>query len=232
MTRIFADGISISSLQKYTSNPMIQGYTTNPTLIRQLGVTDYLGYVRDFLELVPDKSVSVEILTTDDDASIIREAKLLASLGANACIKVPVTDIMGRMLGGPITALASEGLSLNVTAITTKSQIEQASSWLENSNSSFISVFAGRIADTGIDPCPFIEFAVEAAQVNKSLEVIWASPREIFNYVQAKRSQCHVITMTEGLISKLELLGKDLEQYSLETVRMFDEDARKSHYVI
>lgn len=232
MTRVFADGISIPALQDYISNPIIDGYTTNPTLIRKLGVSDYLGYVRDFLELVPDKSVSVEILTTDDDASIIREAKLLASLGDNACIKIPITDTTGRMLGESISALASEGLSLNVTAITTKSQIEQASKWLEISNASFISVFAGRIADTGIDPCPYIEFAVEAAKVNNSLEVIWASPREIYNYVQAKQSQCHVITMTEGLIAKLEFIGKDLEQYSLETVRMFDEDAKKSNFVI
>jgi transaldolase len=232
LTKIFADGIAISSLEAYTSNPIIQGYTTNPSLIRTLGVTDYLGYVRDFLERVPDKSVSVEILTTENDAAIIREAKLLASLGANACIKIPVTDINGRMLGDSIKALVSEGLAVNVTAITSKTQISEAVGWLENSELSFISVFAGRIADTGVDPSEYIDFAVKAAKVNTNIEVIWASPREIYNYIQAKENKCHVITMTEALISKLKLLGKDLDQYSLETVKMFDEDAKKSNYRI
>lgn len=232
MTKIFADGIGIPSLHKFVGNPIIEGYTTNPTLIRKLGVTDYLGYIRDFLEMVPEKSVSIEVLTTQDDAAIIREAKLLASLGANACVKIPITDTRGRLLGDVIKFLASEGLSVNVTAITTKYQIEHAAGWLARSRESYISVFAGRIADTGIDPCPYIKFAVEASRVNEKIEVIWASPREIYNYIQAQESNCHVITMTEDLLSKLNTLGKNLEEYSLQTVRMFEEDAKKSMYVI
>jgi transaldolase len=232
MTKVFADGIAISSLEEFERNKSIFGYTTNPTLIRKLGVLNYLEYVREFLEKVPEKSVSVEILSTQDDASIIREAKLISSLGSNVCIKIPVTDTHGRLLGNPIRELACEGLSINVTAITTKNQIQHAAEWLAESRDSFISVFAGRIADTGVDPCPYIQLAVSEAEANQTLQVIWASPREVYNYVQARETKCDVITMSADLIAKLALLGKDLEEYSLETVRMFEEDARKSQYSI
>ncbi|HVS84907.1 MAG TPA: transaldolase [Gaiellaceae bacterium] len=225
--RLFADGADKASMLALADNPLIAGFTTNPTLMRKAGVTDYHTFARDVLAAVPDRPISFEVVSDDFDA-MEREARALAAWGANVCVKIPVTNTRGEPAGDLVHRLAVDGIHVNVTAILTLPQVEAACEWLAGCRIGYISVFAGRIADTGRDPVPVMAEAVRIMSANSALELVWASPREILNVVQADSVGCHIVTLTDDLIAKLPLLGKDLDEFSLETVAMFAHDARSA----
>jgi transaldolase len=206
-------------------NPLIKGFTTNPTLMRKAGVRDYEAFARDVLEAIPDRPISFEVFA-DDLTEMADQARLIAGWGENAYVKIPVTNTLGRSSALLIARLAAEGIPLNVTAILSLAQVRAAAEALADGPPSYISVFAGRIADTGRDPVPLMEAALMLLQDHcPKARLIWASPRELLNVFQADRIGCPVITATEDILKKLTLVGKDLEEYSLETVQMFRADA-------
>jgi len=224
-TRIFADGADLESIVALRSDPLISGFTTNPTLMRSAGLTDYEHFARSLLEAVDQHPVSLEVCA-DEPEEIRRQAARLAGWGSNVFVKVPITTTTGESLTPVVKDLASEGVKVNVTAIFTTAQVEQSVIALDNGLSSFVSVFAGRIADAGVDPVPIVAQSVRLANSCNGPEVIWASPREVLNLVQAQSVGCHVITMTVDLLKKVPLLGKDLGDFSRETVEMFYRDAQ------
>lgn len=228
--KIFADGADLSSIRELSGNPLVKGFTTNPTLMRQAGVSDYLAFARDTIEIIGDRPISLEVFSDDLD-EMIRQGLILSQLGPNVNVKIPVTNTQGRTTTGVVKALVGEGVSVNVTAIFTLQQIDSALSAVRTGPKCFISVFAGRIADTGIDPVPLMIEALKLMQ-GSDTELIWASPREVLNVVQGAKIGCHIITVTHDLIKKLQLIGKDLTEYSLETVKMFERDATLAGYVI
>lgn len=230
-TRIFADGADLAAIARLSDDPSISGFTTNPTLMRAAGLSDYRAFARHLLDLVPDKPISLEVCA-DDPAEIARQAHLLAGWGSNVYVKVPITTTGGQPLSPVIHDLAHTGVKLNVTAVFTVEQCSQAIDALEGGASSFVSVFAGRIADAGIDPLPTVAASVKIAEERGDTKIIWASPREILNLVQADSVGCHVITMTPDLLGKVTLLGKDLEDFSRETVQMFYRDAAAARLVL
>jgi transaldolase len=224
-TRIFADGADLESISALRSDPRISGFTTNPTLMRGAGLTDYEQFARVLLETVDAHPVSLEVCADEPD-EIRRQAERLAGWGPNVYVKVPITTTSGESLTPVVKALAASGVKVNVTAIFTVEQVRRSVQALDGGPPSFVSVFAGRIADAGIDPVPIVAESVKLANECVGPEVIWASPREVLNLVQADSVECHIITMTMDLLKKLSLLGKDLEEFSRETVEMFYRDAR------
>ena len=222
--KIFADGADKAGMLEMYRNPLIAGFTTNPTLMRKAGITDFESFARDILSEIPDRPISFEVFS-DDFAEMERQARLIASWGNNVYVKIPVTDTNGTNAAPLVKKLAGEGIKLNVTALLTVEQVRVVVAALAGGAPSYVSLFAGRIADAGVDPIPLARQSLEIMAPHKQLELIWASPREILNIVQADALGVHVITVTNDLLAKLPSLGKDLTQFSLETVQMFHRDA-------
>lgn len=222
--KIFADGADVVGVKDLRRNPVIAGFTTNPTLMRQVGVLDYETFGRDLLEAVDGLSVSFEVLSDEFD-EMERQALRLASWGPNVYVKIPITNTLGDSSAATVRSLTERGVKVNVTAIMTEAQIRIAIANLAGGPGGYVSVFAGRIADSGRDPLPTMRLAVDQLQEHEQLELIWASPREILNVVQAAEIGCDIITVTHDLLKKLPLIGRDLDEYSLDTVRMFVGDA-------
>ncbi len=227
--KIYADGADKSAMLEMYANPQIAGFTTNPTLMRKSGVNDYRAFAQDILERIPDRPISFEVFA-DDFAGMERQAAEIASWGGNVLVKIPITNTRGESSARLLRRLARAGIRVNVTALLTLEQVREASECLADGPPAKISVFAGRIADTGRDPVPLMAAGVDVLRPYPNLELIWASPRELLNIFQADAIGCHIITATLDILRKLELVGKDLREYSLETVRMFYEDARKAEY--
>jgi transaldolase len=229
--QIFADGADIEGIRNLRSNPLIKGFTTNPTLMKQAGIKDYLNFSKEVIEVIDGLPISLEVFS-DDFAEMKTQALKLSALGSNVNVKIPITNTKSESSSKLVSELAKEGVSLNVTALFTLKQVDDTVAALQESRKSYISVFAGRIADAGVDPMPIMEGALQLMRSQKQLELIWASPREVLNIVQADQIGCHVITVTHDLLKKLPGLGKDLTQFSLETVAMFANDAASAGYKI
>jgi len=229
--KIFADGADLDVMLELAGQAEILGFTTNPTLMRQSGVTDYEGFARKLLERVTDRPVCFEVFA-DEHSEMLRQARLIASWGSNVYVKVPVTDTHGASTAAVLRDLALSGVHLNVTALMTVAQVELVSAAIADGPSAIISVFAGRIADTGRDPIPLMKSALEKMAPYPKLELLWASPREILNVRQADAIGVHIITVTPQLLKKLATFGRDLNAFSLETVRMFHSDAITAGYIL
>jgi len=222
--KVFADGASLADMRRLSTDAAIHGFTTNPTLLRSAGVSDYAQFAREVLRVIPDRPISFEVLA-DDFCTMEKQAREIAAWGTNVYVKIPITNTHGAPATALIHRLAGDGLKINVTAILTLHQVAAAVDALADGAPSFISVFAGRIADTGRDPAPIVSDAVALASAHPSIRLIWASPREVLNVDQADAAGCHVITLTTDLLKKLALRGKDLDAFSRETVQMFHDDA-------
>ena len=229
--KIFADGADRGRVEALRAEPWIRGFTTNPTLMRVAGVADYETFARNLLELVPDRPISFEVIADELD-EIERQARLIASWGENVYVKVPITTTRGDTTAEAVRHLAGSGIKVNVTALMTVRQVEDAGGWLADGPGGFVSVFAGRIADSGRDPIPIMTSALERLAPHPHLELIWASPREVLNVVQADSIGCHVITVTDEILRRLASLGRDLDDFSLDTVRMFYRDAQAAGYTL
>ncbi len=229
--KIFADGANLQTLFGLADHPHIAGFTTNPTLMRQSGVSDYEGFARKLLEHITDRPVSFEVFADEHD-EMLRQARLIASWGSNVYVKIPVTDTRGQSTAAVVRELTDSGVHVNVTALMTLSQVEAVTATLAGGSRAVISVFAGRVADTGKDPLPLMRAALETMAPYPELELLWASPREILNVRQADNLGVHIITVTHDLLKKLALLGRDLDAFSLETVRMFHNDAVTAGYLL
>lgn len=223
-TRIFADGADLNGILKLAENPRISGFTTNPTLMHKVGLTDYESFARDLLERVHTHPISFEVFA-DEAEEMRRQANRIASWGENVYVKIPVTSTRGESMAPLARELSESGVKVNVTALFTTAQVELIAAAVTDGAPSYISIFAGRIADAGVDPMPIVARSLEIMRQAPDSELIWASPREILNLVQANEVGCHIITITHDLLKKLDGLGKSLEQFSLETVRMFHADA-------
>jgi transaldolase len=222
--KIFADGADRAGMLEMAAKPHIKGLTTNPTLMRKAGITDYRAFARDILSVISDKPISFEVFS-DDFGEMERQALEIAGWGRNVYVKIPVTNTKRHSAAELIHGLARREVKLNVTALMTLSQVRDVVAALNPSVSSCVSVFAGRIADTGRDPVPLMAAAVELLRVNPKAELIWASPRELLNIFHADSIGCHIITVTNDILKKLDLVAKDLADYSLDTVKMFHSDA-------
>lgn len=229
--KLFADGADVSGMIELADNPRIAGFTTNPTLMRKAGVDDYEGFARKVLDHITDRPVCFEVFS-DDFGEMREQALRIASWGANVCVKIPVTNTQGLSATGLVTELTAEGLHLNVTALLSLDQVRVVAESLAQSPKAIVSVFAGRIADTGRDPVPLMAEAVAILAPHPGLELLWASPREILNVSQAASVGCQIITLTADLLQKLDGLDRDLEDVSLDTVRMFHRDAAASGFVL
>lgn len=229
--KIFADGADLEGMMDLYRNPLIKGFTTNPTLMRISGISDYETFARKVLEQIQDCPISFEVFS-DDFEEMERQARKIASWGNNVFVKIPVTNTQGESSAELIQRLSADGVKLNVTALMPLEQVRIVSQALRDLTSAYISVFAGRIADTGYDPMPLMKEAVEIMSSFPNQELIWASPRELLNIFQADEVGCHVITVTHDVLKKLTLVGKDLDEYSLDTVKMFRDDAIEAGYVL
>ena len=229
MIKIFADGADKAGMLSMYNNPRIDGFTTNPTLMRKAGITDYIGFAKEILQTIDDKPVSFEVFA-DEFEEMERQAREIATWGSNVYVKIPVTNTKKISSASLIKKLSAEGVQLNITAILSLEQVSDVAEALKNGSSSFVSVFAGRIADTGVDPVPLMKRALEILKPVSNAELLWASPREVLNVYQAESIGCHIITATNDILKKLDLKGKDLEEYSLETVQMFFDDAQQAGY--
>jgi transaldolase len=226
---LYSDGADLASIERLAENPLIKGFTTNPTLLRKAGVTDYSAFARDLLALVPELPISFEVIA-DDPVEMARQALKIAAWGDNVYVKLPITTTAGESLAPLARDLADRGVKLNATALMTPRQVAEMTVALANGPDCFVSVFAGRVADTGRDPLPIMVESLEIISAHPNMRLIWASPRELLNIFQADEIGCHVITVTHDVLAKLSLLGKDLDQFSLETVRMFFDDAAASGF--
>jgi transaldolase len=227
--KLFQDGAELSKMIEAQKSGSVDGFTTNPTLMRKAGVTDYRDFARKAIAAIPRLPISFEVFS-DDFEMMEREAREIASWGGDTYVKVPITNTKGESSAPLVRRLSSEGFSLNITAMLTLEQVEEVASVLSPSARTIVSVFAGRIADTGVDPVPMMTKAVRILKPLPKAELLWASPREVLNVIQAEQCGCHIITATPDLIAKVPLFGKDLRQYSLETVKMFYEDARAAGF--
>jgi transaldolase len=223
-TKIFADGADLDSILRLSQDPLISGFTTNPTLMWKAGLTDYGDFAERLLEQIRDKPISFEVFA-DDEPEMRRQARKLASTGPNVYVKIPVTTTAGASMAPLVRELSEDGVQVNVTALFTTAQVELITAAVADGAPSCISVFAGRIADAGIDPLPIMRKSMDIMTAAPRAELIWASPREVLNLVQADAVGCHIITMTHDLLPKVKSLGKDLDTFSLETVQMFRRDA-------
>jgi transaldolase len=229
--KLFADGADLAGMKEMAANPQIKGFTTNPTLMRKAGIADYKAFAQEVLAAIPDRPVSFEVFA-DDFAAMEAQALEIASWGRHVNVKIPVTNTKGEFCGPLAERLSKQGVQLNVTAIMTLDQVKRVTERLHADTPAIISVFAGRIADTGRDPVPIMAEAVKIMKAKPRSELIWASPRELLNIFQADAVGCHIITATNDILKKLALVGKDLDQYSLETVEMFYKDAKAAGYTI
>jgi transaldolase len=227
--KIFADGASLANIASLAADPAIRGFTTNPTLMRQAGVDDYERFAHGALEVVVDRPISFEVFSDDFD-DMEKQARKIAAWGENVFVKIPVTNTGGERSDRLIRHLAADGLHLNVTAVFTTRQVDWVLEALQGGAQSCISIFAGRVADAGVDPVPLMQEALARLRPHPHVELIWASPREVFNVMQADAIGCHIITVTHDLLKRLSSIGKDLDQFSLETVRMFRTDAINAGY--
>jgi transaldolase len=227
--KMYADGADKSAILALNQDRNVEGFTTNPTLMRKAGVKDYVAFCTEIAELVDPKPISFEVFS-DDILEMEKQAHLIQGFGANVYVKIPITNTKGESTSQINRRLSQSGVKLNVTAIFTEAQVAETVSSLEGGAASVISVFAGRIADTGIDPVPMMKnFAIETSR-HSQIELLWASPREILNLIQADSVGCDIITMTPDLFAKLPSLGKDLSEFSLDTVKMFYSDAVSSGF--
>ncbi len=229
--KIFADGADIDGIARLYKNPRIKGFTTNPTLMNKAGVKDYEAFARDVVKLVPDRSVSFEVFA-DEFSEMEAQARVIATWGRNVAVKIPITNTRGVSSAPLIRRLSAAGVCLNVTAIMTPAQVGAVADALDPKTPAIVSVFAGRVADTGRDPVPLM---IECRDILKSrprAELLWASPRELLNIFQADEMGCHIITVTHDVLGKLGLVGKDLDDYSLDTVKMFHKDATAAGFSI
>lgn len=229
--KIFADGADLQEMIGMSEKSFISGLTTNPTLMRKAGVLDYRKFARDVLTEIQSKPISFEVFS-DDLTEMKNQALEIASWGENVYVKIPISNTLGLSTSDVVYELTTAGVKVNVTAIMTPSQVEEIAASLNPKIPSYISVFAGRIADTGRDPVPTLKSSLKILQSNPSAELIWASPRELLNVIQADQINCHVITATKDILAKLNLLGYNLEAYSLDTVKMFRNDALASAFSI
>lgn len=229
--KIFADGADLADILRLYKDPRISGFTTNPTLMRKAGISDYEAFGRQVLATVPDRPVSLEVFA-DDFPTMIAQGRAIASWGKNVNVKIPVTNTKGEFSGSVIKTLAAEGVVLNITAMMTVEQVKQVAACLTPHVPAIISVFAGRIADTGVDPVPLMTACRDALKDYPKAELLWASPRELLNIFQADEMGCQIITVTPDVLGKLKLVGKSLDEYSLETVQMFYRDASQAGYSI
>jgi transaldolase len=229
--KIFADGADKTTMLKLYAQPQIRGFTTNPTLMAKAGIRDYEAFARDILEAIPDRPISLEVFA-DDCVEMERQGLKIASWGPNVYVKIPVTNTRAESTTCVVRRLARAGVKLNVTAMLLLEQVRDVSAALADSPPAYISVFAGRIADTGIDPVPVMAAAMEILKMYPQIELIWASPRELLNIFQADAIGCHIITVTNDFLQKLALIGRDLREYSLDTVKMFHRDAVNSGFVL
>lgn len=229
--KIFADGADLKGIKTLAANPLIKGFTTNPTLMRKAGVEDYAAFAREVLEVVPDRPVSFEVFADDFD-EMERQAHEIASWGANINVKIPVTNTKGESSMPLVTRLSGAGVRVNVTAVFTLDQVRAIATALHPGAGAIVSVFAGRVGDTGRDPMPLMRAAVGILENRPGAELLWASPRELLNIFQADEVGCHIITVSHDVLGNLGVTGKDLGQFSLETVEMFYRDARAAGYAI
>jgi transaldolase len=230
--KIFADGADLASMKALYANPIVKGFTTNPSLMKVAGVTDYADFAKKVLAAIPDRPVSFEVFADDFD-EMERQALEIASWGRHVNIKIPVTNTKAEFAGPLIERLAKRGAQLNVTAVFTLDQVRRITDALNPDVPAIVSIFAGRIADSGIDPVPLMAEAVRIVKASRpKAEVLWASPRELLNVIQADEVGCGIITVTGDIIKKLSLIGKDQDAYSLETVKMFYNDASAAGFRI
>lgn len=229
--KLFADGADLPGMIEEYKKGIVSGFTTNPTLMKKAGVKDYEEFARAVLKEVPDLPISFEVFS-DDIPGMEREARKIGSWGDNVYIKIPVTNTKGESTASLVKKLSHEGLKLNVTAILTFDQVKTVSNVLSPETPSIVSVFAGRIADTGVDPIPIMRNSVKVLKSNPKTELLWASTRELLNLIQAESCGCHIITITNDILKKVPLIGKDLSKLSLDTVQMFHDDAHNAGYRI
>jgi transaldolase len=229
--KLFADGADKAAMLELYRNPWIQGFTTNPTLMRRAGIRDYEAFARDILSSIRDRPISFEVFADEPD-EMYQQAMQIAEWGENVYVKIPITNTKGESALGIARELSREGVKLNITALLTIDQVRDTANALDGGAPSCVSVFAGRIADTGRDPVPMMKAAAELVHRHPGMELIWASPRELFNVIQADSIDCDIITATPDVLNKLSLLGKDLVEYSRETVRTHYDDARKSGFTL
>jgi transaldolase len=229
--KIFADGADLASILELAKNPLIAGYTTNPTLMRKAGVRDYESFGRELTRAIPDRPFSFEVLSDDFD-EMEQQALRIATWGDNVYVKIPITNTHRQSSAPLIDRLSRQRVKVNVTAIMTLDQVDAVIPSLRHGTPACISIFAGRVADAGIDPLPILCGALVRMRNHPQIELIWASPRELFNIVQADNIGCHIITVTHDLLKKLTLLGRDLDDFSLDTVRMFYDDARAAEFFL
>lgn len=227
--KIFADGADKAGMLEMYQQPFIQGLTTNPTLMKKAGIADYRAFCKDILSIIKDKPLSFEVFS-DDFLEMERQAMEIASWGENVYVKIPITNTKKEVCYPLVKKLADRKVKLNVTALMTLDQVENVINNLNPAVPSYVSVFAGRVADTGVDPVPLMKEAVNILRTNQLSELIWASPRELLNIFQADEIGCQVITVTNDILKKLSLVGYDLNEYSLDTVKMFYKDAVSAGY--
>ncbi|MEE8393803.1 MAG: transaldolase [Rhodospirillales bacterium] len=227
--KIFADGADLEQISALGADPLIKGFTTNPTLMRKAGVGDYRSFANEALKIVSPRPICFEVLSDNLDG-METQARLIASWGDNVYVKIPITNTQGLSTQPIIRRLSADGVKLNVTALMTLEQVEAAVSGLSSGTPAYISVFAGRIADTGRDPSPVIAEALKVLEQRPNGELIWSSPRELLNIFTADHVGCHIITVTHDILAKLSRIGMDLGELSLETIRMFERDARQAGY--
>lgn len=229
--KIFADGADKNGMIEMYNKPFIKGLTTNPTLMKKAGITNYEHFAKDILQIITDKPLSFEVFS-DDLEEMKRQALKITTWGDNVYVKIPITNTQRISAKNLIKDLSDSGVKLNITAMMTLSQVQDVVSNLNPEISSYVSVFAGRIADTGVDPLPLMKSVVEITKQKPKAEVIWASPRELLNIFHADQIGCQIITVTNDILKKLDLVGYDLEEYSLDTVKMFYNDAKSAGYTI
>jgi len=230
-TKLFADGADLDQILKLAEDPLIRGFTTNPTLMWKAGLTHYEDFAARLLEQITEHPISFEVFA-DDEAEMRRQAKCIAAWGENVYVKIPVTTTDGTSMAPLVRELSEDGVKVNVTALFTPRQVDEITQAVADGAPSYISVFAGRIADAGVEPLPVMRECIEIMRAAPRAECIWASPREILNLVQANEVGCHIITMTSDLLAKTKSLGKDLQQFSLETVEMFHRDAQSAGFTL
>lgn len=230
-TKIFADGADLETILRLAENPRLRGFTTNPTLMWKAGLTDYAEFAQRLLERITDRPISFEVFA-DDEPEMRRQAQRIASWAENVYVKIPVSTTTGEPTAPLVRELSHDGVKVNVTAVMTPRQVEAIATAVDGGAPSIVSVFAGRIADTGIEPVPIMRDCLAILEPVPTAELLWASPRELLNVVQASEIGCHIITVTNDLLAKLDLLGRDLDRFSLETVQMFHRDAVSAGFTL
>lgn len=229
--KIFADGADKAGMLEMYHRPYIRGFTTNPTLMRKAGISDYRAFAKDVLQAIPDRPISFEVFS-DDFREMERQAMEITGWGKHVYVKVPITNTRREPSYELVKKLSSAGVKLNITALMTLDQVKRTMECISPDTPCSVSIFAGRIADTGRDPVPIMAAAVELLKPAPKAELIWASPREVLNIVHADAAGCHIITVTNDILKKLPLAGYDLEDFSLDTVKMFHDDARQAGYTL